>query len=60
MKKILFCIICMCLLFPKNVDAISNSAHAMTVIDTDTNRILYQKNGNEKNLIASITNIMTI
>ena len=50
----------MCLLFPKNVDAISNSAHAMTVIDTDTNRILYQKNGNEKNLIASITNIMTI
>ena len=59
MKKILLCFVLLIILLPKNVFAIQNSAHAMTVIDTDSNRILYQKNGDEKNLIASITNIMT-
>lgn len=59
MKKILFYFILLMYLFPKTILAFENSAHAMTVIDTDTNRILYEKNGNEKNLIASITKIMT-
>lgn len=59
MKRILFYFTLLLIVIPKNVFAINNSAHSMTVIDTDTNRILYQKNGNEKNLIASITKIMT-
>ena len=59
MKKILLCFVLLIILLPKIVFAIQNSAHAMTVIDTDSNRILYQKNGDEKNLIASITKIMT-
>ena len=60
MKKILFCFICLFVFSPINTYAISNSAHSMTIIDTDSNRVLYEKNGNEKSLIASTTNIMTI
>ncbi len=59
MKKILFYFTLLLILIPNNVFAFSDNAHAMTVIDTDTNRILYQKNGDDKNLIASITKIMT-
>ena len=59
MKKFLFSFILLIIILPTNIFAFENSAHAMTVIDTDTNRVLYQKNGDEQNLIASITKIMT-
>ena len=54
MKKIILFFI---LLFPLNV--FSLSASNVTVMDMDTNRVLYSYNQNEKRLIASITKIMT-
>jgi len=54
MKKIL---ILMFLLIPINV--FSLSASSVTVMDMDTNRVLYSYNQNDKRLIASITKIMT-
>ena len=41
------------------VYAISDSATSSVVLDTSSRRILYQKNKDEKRLIASITKIMT-
>jgi len=54
MKKIILFIL---LLFPLNV--FSLSASSVTVMDMDTNRVLYSYNQNEKRLIASISKIMT-
>jgi len=54
MKKIILFII---LLFPLNV--FSLSASSVTVMDMDTNRVLYSYNQNDKRLIASISKIMT-
>lgn len=48
-----------CLFFPKCVFAIADSATSAIVLDVDSGRVLYQKNVNEKRLIASITKIMT-
>ncbi len=42
------------------VNAVSDTATSSVVIDMDSKRILYEKNKDEKRLIASITNIMTI
>lgn len=55
MKKLLLFIV---LLFPFSVKA--NSARNMIAMDMETNRVLYEKNAYDPNLIASITNIMTI
>lgn len=54
MKKLLLFIV---LLFPFSVKA--NSARNMIAMDMETNRVLYEKNAYDPNLIASITKIMT-
>ncbi len=54
MKKILIFILLL-IAFPRFTYASSS----ITVIDTDSNRVLYSSNQHEKKLIASITKIMT-
>ena len=54
MKKLLWLLI---LLMPLNVFAIS--ARNIVALDTDSNRILYEKSINDPHLIASISKIMT-
>ena len=46
-------------MFPINVLAISTSARSAILMDTDNNRILYEKNINEVRSVASISKIMT-
>lgn len=55
MKKILIALLI--LLIPKNVYSIS--ARNFVALDMDTNRVLLEKNMNDKHLIASITKILT-
>ena len=45
------------LLLPSQVNAVS--AHSAIVIDAETGRVLYEKNADERALIASTTKIMT-
>lgn len=52
-RLLLLCII----FFPINVFAIG--AEAVTVMDVNSGRVLYEKNSNSKHLIASTTKIMT-
>lgn len=52
MKK--YIILLMIILFPLRVNATST-----TLMDMDTNRVLYNSNGNDVRLIASISKIMT-
>ena len=52
MKKI-FIIVCFLFLLCK-IEA------SKVVMDSDTGRVLYSENSNERKLIASTTNIMTI
>ncbi len=59
MKKFLFIFLFFFLLFPFNAFALTDTAKSTVVMDIDSGRILYQKNMNEKRLIASITKIMT-
>ncbi|WP_232463385.1 D-alanyl-D-alanine carboxypeptidase family protein [Tumebacillus avium] len=40
-------------------EEVSVSAHSAAVIDVQTGRVLYEKNGDEKMLIASLTKIIT-
>lgn len=47
------------LCFPVFVEAITDTAKSTIVMDMDSGRILYQKNIDEKRLIASTTKIMT-
>lgn len=47
------------MLIPGKVHAFNDTAKSSIVMDIDSGRILYQKNMNEKRLIASITKIMT-
>lgn len=56
MKKIFFILI---LIFPIKILAISTSARSAILMDTDSNRILYEKNINEVRSVASISKIMT-
>lgn len=56
MKKIFILLI---LLLPINTFAISVQSKNAILIDQDSGRILFEKNINEKNLIASTTKIMT-
>ena len=57
MKKIFFIFL---LFFPITILAISTSARSAILMDTDSNRILYEKNINEIRSVASISKIMTI
>jgi len=56
MKKI---ILLMLLLIPLKISALETSARSAILMDTDTNRILYEKNIHEKRSVASISKIMT-
>ena len=56
MKKIFFILL---LVFPIKILAISTSARSAILMDTDSNRILYEKNINEVRSVASISKIMT-
>ncbi|MBR4619271.1 MAG: hypothetical protein IKO49_08205 [Bacilli bacterium] len=47
-------------MLPINIFAFTDTSRSSVVMDIDSGRILYQKNMNEKRLIASITKIMTI
>ena len=47
------------MLFPVNCFAYGDSAKSSVVMDIDSGRILYEKNKDNKQLIASITKIMT-
>lgn len=57
MKKIILFII---FLFPMFANAIEVTSKSAILMDEDTGRILYAKNIDDKMLIASTTNIMTI
>lgn len=59
MKKLFFSILLFSIFFKiPGVHALDSSASSI-VMDLDSGRILYQKNANEKRLIASITKILT-
>ena len=59
MKKLILIIFLLILIFPFNIFALTDTAKSTVVMDIDSGRVLYQKNMNEKRLIASITKIMT-
>lgn len=59
MKKIFLTVIILLILIPINVFAFNDTSKSSVVMDIDSGRILYQKNMNERRLIASITKIMT-
>lgn len=56
MKKI---IILFLIIIPFKINAISTSATAAILMDTDSNRIIYSKNIHTKRSVASISKIMT-
>lgn len=58
-KKIFIVLIIFLIIIPINVFAFNDTSKSSVVMDIDSGRILYQKNMNEKRLIASITKIMT-
>lgn len=59
MKKIFTLILLIISFIPINIYAFTDTSKSSVVMDIDSGRILYQKNMNEKRLIASITKIMT-
>lgn len=56
MKKFLLLLF---LILPINISALETSARCAILMDTDSNRILYEKNINEVRSVASISKIMT-
>lgn len=58
MKKIVVSILLLCLL-PINVFAMTDSAVSSILVDTDSGRVLYAKNANHVQSVASISKIMT-
>lgn len=59
MKKILFLLVCIFLLIPYKVGAVSTSARCVILMDQDSGRILYSNNIHEVRSVASISKIMT-
>lgn len=60
MKKIVFFFLFIGLMIPFNgLASTLDSSKSSVVMDIDSGRVLYQKNPNDKRLIASITKIMT-
>ncbi len=59
MKKNFIVLVILLIIIPINVSAFNDTSKSSVVMDIDSGRILYQKNMNEKRLIASITKIMT-
>lgn len=60
LKKGLLILTVVFFMLPINIFAFTDTSRSSVVMDIDSGRILYQKNMNEKRLIASITKIMTI
>ena len=58
-KCVLFILIFVVFFTTKNVNAVVDTATSTVVMDMDSKRVLYEKNKDEKRLIASITKIMT-
>ena len=56
MKKMLITLL---LFIPLRINAITVSSNNAILYDAESNRILFQKNINQKHLIASTTKIMT-
>lgn len=59
MKKLFFLIFILLFFIDINIVYASDTSKATIVMDMDSGRILYEKNKDEKMLIASITKIMT-
>lgn len=59
MKKILLIFSFVFIFYPFRVFAFTDTAKSTVVMDIDSGRVLYQKNKDERRLIASITKIMT-
>ncbi len=59
MKKIVLVILMLLIFCPVKVRAVTVTGSSAVLMDIDSGRILYQKNPDEKRLIASITKIMT-
>ena len=57
LKKIILFLVF--LLIPSNVFSLNDNSRSSVAIDVDSGRILYEKNKDERLLIASITKIMT-
>lgn len=56
---VVFLIFILGFIIPIDVFAVSDTASSTVVMDMDSKRVLYEKNKDEKRLIASITKIMT-
>lgn len=59
MKKLLVLLTTLICVLPINTLALSLSCQSCIIMDTESGRILYEKNINNQRLIASITKIMT-
>ncbi len=59
MKKLVVLLTILIYVFPINTLALSLSCQSCIIMDTESGRILYEKNANNQRLIASITKIMT-
>ena len=60
MRRLCVVLLLVVFILPKNVFALSLSCRSCILMDSDSGRILYEKNINDQRLIASITKIMTI
>lgn len=58
-KVVIYLSLFLIFLIPKDIYAITNTAKSSIVMDLNSGRVLYEKNSDEKRLIASITKIMT-
>ena len=58
-KKFLVVVFLIIILIPGNTFALSLSCRSCILMDTNSGRVLYEKNSNDQRLIASITKIMT-
>lgn len=59
MKRIWILFSLFCLLLPTSAQALSVSARSAVLMDSDSGRVLYEKDKDNPRLIASITKIMT-
>ncbi len=59
MKKVMIVFLLFVMLFPSSVLGLSLSCRSCVLMDSDSGRVLYQKDPNNPRLIASITKIMT-
>lgn len=48
------------LLFPSSINAYSSSASSVILMDTDSNKVIYEKNAHNVRSVASISKIMTV